>query len=231
MLESVTQSTLLSNTVVCNPLMSWTKVFGTTEDEYITCDHQKGIIWRKNNVCERLQFCWDQYKLDANCISFSHFKISSLQLCNMTQEQFLDAICGKYLYFVLQNMKMYGYCRQTQEFLLHCSRYSAVQSHPVIRKAGNINGQECHSRGRTNLQSSHLWEFVRDLLLSPEENGGILEWGDRGQGIFQVVKSEALAKMWGPRKKNDRMTYEKLMDRRLVYKFGKNAYRWQENKI
>uniref|UniRef100_A0A8C8BNU9 E74 like ETS transcription factor 5 n=1 Tax=Otus sunia TaxID=257818 RepID=A0A8C8BNU9_9STRI len=205
MLESVTQSTLLSNTVVCNPLMSWTKVFGTTEDEYITCDHQKGIIWRKNNVCERLQFCWDQYKLDANCISFSHFKISSLQLCNMTQEQFLDAICGKYLYFVLQNMKMYGDSFFTDE--------------------------EETKPSKDYLQSSHLWEFVRDLLLSPEENGGILEWGDRGQGIFQVVKSEALAKMWGPRKKNDRMTYEKLMDRRLVYKFGKNAYRWQENKI
>jgi E74-like factor 5 len=48
------------------------------------------------------------------------------------------------------------------------------------------------------------------LLLSPEENCGILEWEDREQGIFRVVKSEALAKMWGQRKKNDRMTYEKL---------------------
>uniref|UniRef100_A0A8D0ETS0 E74 like ETS transcription factor 5 n=1 Tax=Strix occidentalis caurina TaxID=311401 RepID=A0A8D0ETS0_STROC len=248
MLESVTQSTFLSNTMVCDPLTSWTELFGTTEDDYTTCDHQKDSYsfwtsihpeyWRKNNVCEWLQFCCAQYKLDANCISLSHFKISGSQLCNMTQEQFLDAICGKYLYFILQNMKMCGYCRQTQEFLLHCSRYSAVQSHPVIRKAGNINGQECHSRGRTNLQSSPLWEFVRDLLLSPEENGGILEWGDRGQGIFRVVKSEALVKMWGPRKKNDRMTYEKLsrgvlerVDRRLVYKFGKNAHRRQENKI
>lgn len=60
------------------------------------------------------------------------------------------------------------------------------------------------------LQSSHLWEFVRDLLLSPEENCGILEWEDRDKGIFRVVKSDALAKMWGQRKKNDRMTYEKL---------------------
>ena len=65
----------------------------------------------------------------------------------------------------------------------------------------------CFPKG---LQSSHLWEFVRDLLLSPEENCGILEWEDREQGIFRVVKSEALAKMWGQRKKNDRMTYEKL---------------------
>ncbi|XP_038620732.1 ETS-related transcription factor Elf-5 isoform X2 [Ornithorhynchus anatinus] len=113
-------------------------------------------------------------------------------------------------------------------------------------KTGGIKSQECHSHGRNGLQSSHLWEFVRDLLLSPEENCGILEWEDREQGIFRVVKSEALAKMWGQRKKNDRMTYEKLsralryyyktgilerVDRRLVYKFGKNAHGWQEDKL
>ncbi|XP_049636058.1 ETS-related transcription factor Elf-5 isoform X3 [Suncus etruscus] len=113
-------------------------------------------------------------------------------------------------------------------------------------KTSGIKSQDCHSHGRTSLQSSHLWEFVRDLLLSPEENCGILEWEDREQGIFRVVKSEALAKMWGQRKKNDRMTYEKLsralryyyktgilerVDRRLVYKFGKNAHGWQEEKL
>uniref|UniRef100_A0A8D1UXM3 E74 like ETS transcription factor 5 n=2 Tax=Sus scrofa TaxID=9823 RepID=A0A8D1UXM3_PIG len=113
-------------------------------------------------------------------------------------------------------------------------------------KTSGIKSQDCHNHSRTSLQSSHLWEFVRDLLLSPEENCGILEWEDREQGIFRVVKSEALAKMWGQRKKNDRMTYEKLsralryyyktgilerVDRRLVYKFGKNAHGWQEDKL
>ncbi|XP_032270680.1 ETS-related transcription factor Elf-5 [Mirounga angustirostris] len=113
-------------------------------------------------------------------------------------------------------------------------------------KTSGVRSQDCPSHSRTSLQSSHLWEFVRDLLLSPEENCGILEWEDREQGIFRVVKSEALAKMWGQRKKNDRMTYEKLsralryyyktgilerVDRRLVYKFGKNAHGWQEDKL
>ncbi|XP_054581218.1 ETS-related transcription factor Elf-5 isoform X2 [Eptesicus fuscus] len=117
---------------------------------------------------------------------------------------------------------------------------------PSCLKTSGIKSQDCHSHSRTSLQSSHLWEFVRDLLLSPEENCGILEWEDREQGIFRVVKSEALAKMWGQRKKNDRMTYEKLsralryyyktgilerVDRRLVYKFGKNAHGWQEDKL
>uniref|UniRef100_A0A8C0BVF3 E74 like ETS transcription factor 5 n=1 Tax=Buteo japonicus TaxID=224669 RepID=A0A8C0BVF3_9AVES len=232
MLESVTQSMFLSNTMVCDPLMSWTELSGTTKDDYATCDHQKDSYtfwtsihpeyWSKHNVCEWLQFCCDQYKLDANCISFSRFNINGLQLCNMTQEDFLDAagIYGEYLYFILQNIRI---CIFLRKYILN-SCLLPIQ----------------------DLQNSHLWEFVRDLLLSPEKNGGILEWEDRGQGIFRVVKSEALAKMWGQKKKNDRMTYEKLsralryyyktgilerVDRRLVYKFGKNAHGWQENKI
>lgn len=66
--------------------------------------------WSKHNVCEWLQFCCDQYKLDTNCISFSHFNINGLQLCNMTKEEFLDAagICGEYLYFILQNIRMHS---------------------------------------------------------------------------------------------------------------------------
>ncbi|NWX46429.1 ELF5 factor, partial [Steatornis caripensis] len=258
MLESVTWSTFLSNTTVCDPLMSWRELFGTTEDDYTTCDHQKDSYtfwtsihpeyWSKHNVCEWLQFCCDQYKLDANCISFSRFNINGLRLCNMTQEEFLDAagICGEYLYFILQNIRMHGisFFTDAQE------TKPSNKDHPACDKAcvraGSINGQECHSHGTTNLQNSHLWEFIRDLLLSPEENGGTLEWEDRGRGIFRVVKSEALAKMWGQKKKNGRMTYEKLsralryyyktgilerVDRRLVYKFGKKAHGWQENKI
>ncbi|XP_008938235.1 PREDICTED: ETS-related transcription factor Elf-5, partial [Merops nubicus] len=120
MLESVTQSTFLSNTMVCDPLMSWSELFGTTEDDYTTCDHQKAYSspwtsiqpehWSKQEVCEWLQFCCDQYQLDASCISFAHFNINGLQLCSMSQEEFLDAAgtCGEDLYCILQNIRMHG---------------------------------------------------------------------------------------------------------------------------
>ncbi|NXA44512.1 ELF5 factor, partial [Nothocercus julius] len=222
MLDSATHSTFLSNTMVCDPLTSWTELFGTTEDDSSSFDHQTDSdpfwtsihpeYWNKHNVCEWLQFCCDQYKLDANCISFSRFNINGLQLCNMTQEEFLDAAgtCGEYLYFILQNIRMHGISFFTDAGETKPSIKNTPAADRACPKAAGTNGQEWRSLGRTNLQSSHLWEFVRDLLLSPEENNGILEWEDRGQGIFRVVKSEALAKMWGQRKKNDRMTYEKL---------------------
>ncbi|KAJ7344613.1 hypothetical protein JRQ81_000563 [Phrynocephalus forsythii] len=233
MLDPVSHNTFLPNTI-CESLMSWSELFGVSDEDYFPFDHQTARCssswtsiypeyWTRHNVCEWLQFCCDQYKLDANYISFSHFNISGQQLCCMTQEDFLNAagICGEYLFFILQNIKAHG--------------ISFFQDNEDTKAPG----QDC-------LQSSHLWEFVRDLLLSPEENCGILEWEDIDQGIFRVIKSDALAKMWGQRKKNDRMTYEKLsralryyyktgilerVDRRLVYKFGKNAHGWQNSKL
>ncbi|XP_072475289.1 ETS-related transcription factor Elf-5 isoform X7 [Notamacropus eugenii] len=285
MLDSVTHSTFLPNTSFCDPLMSWTDLFGTEEyypgfEHQTTCDSYWTSVppeyWTKRHVWEWLQFCCDQYKLDINSISFCHFNISGLQLCSMSQEEFVDAagICGEYLYFILQNIRTQGYSffndadetkasikdysqnvrtgRDLRDHLVQAPYFTdeetEVQRAPdsSCLKTGSIKNQESHSHSRSSLQSSHLWEFVRDLLLSPEENCGILEWEDREQGIFRVVKSEALAKMWGQRKKNDRMTYEKLsralryyyktgilerVDRRLVYKFGKNAHGWQEDKL
>lgn len=79
-------------------------------DPYWTSVHPE--YWTKHHVWEWLQFCCDQYKLDANCISFCHFNISGLQLCSMTQEEFIEAagICGEYLYFILQNIRSQGQC-------------------------------------------------------------------------------------------------------------------------
>uniref|UniRef100_UPI00398E9BFD ETS-related transcription factor Elf-3-like n=1 Tax=Pristiophorus japonicus TaxID=55135 RepID=UPI00398E9BFD len=92
-------------------------------------------------------------------------------------------------------------------------------------------------------RGTHLWEFIRDILLHPEVNNGLLKWEDRSEGIFKFLKSEAVAQLWGEKKKNSSMTYEKLSramryyykreilervdGRRLVYKFGKNSSGWK----
>uniref|UniRef100_A0A3B3ZJI5 ETS domain-containing protein n=1 Tax=Periophthalmus magnuspinnatus TaxID=409849 RepID=A0A3B3ZJI5_9GOBI len=96
-------------------------------------------------------------------------------------------------------------------------------------------------------RGTHLWEFIRDILIYPEKNHGLLKWEDRREGVFKFLKSEAVAQMWGQKKKNSSMTYEKLSramryyykrdilervdGRRLVYKFGKNASGWKLNEL
>uniref|UniRef100_A0A2K6FYI8 E74 like ETS transcription factor 5 n=1 Tax=Propithecus coquereli TaxID=379532 RepID=A0A2K6FYI8_PROCO len=125
MLDSVTHSTFLPNASFCDPLMSWTDLF-SNEEYYPAFEHQAACdsywtsvhpeYWTKRHVWEWLQFCCDQYKLDTNCISFCHFNVSGLQLCSMTQEEFVEAagICGEYLYFILQNIRTQGQCPEGQ---------------------------------------------------------------------------------------------------------------------
>lgn len=55
-----------------------------------------------------------------------------------------------------------------------------------------------------------MWEFIRDILLTPERNPGLIKWEDRTAGVFRFLKSEAVAQLWGRKKNNSSMTYEKL---------------------
>ncbi|XP_033753254.1 ETS-related transcription factor Elf-5-like isoform X2 [Pecten maximus] len=103
------------------------------------------------------------------------------------------------------------------------------------------------NRGRKHGQCSkgnHLWEFIRDLLKDPQLNPSLLKWEDKESGVFRFVQSEAVAQMWGRKKSNPGMTYEKLSramryyykrgildrvdGRRLVYKFGSNSHGWKD---
>lgn len=57
----------------------------------------------------------------------------------------------------------------------------------------------------------HLWEFIRDLLKDPKFCPKIIKWENKPEGIFRVVQSNEVAKLWGSKKKNrSKMTYEKL---------------------
>ncbi|KAL4225510.1 hypothetical protein ACF0H5_016199 [Mactra antiquata] len=73
--------------------------------------------------------------------------------------------------------------------------------------------QKPQNRGRKPGQISkgnHLWEFIRDLLKDPKYNPHLLRWEEKETGVFRFVQSEAVAQMWGRKKNNPGMTYEKL---------------------
>ncbi|KAI2807664.1 hypothetical protein BLOT_005602 [Blomia tropicalis] len=107
-------------------------------------------------------------------------------------------------------------------------------------RRGRPPKKENKSRSKGN---GKLWEFIRDLLLNPLTNPSLIRWERREDGIFKFIQSDKVAKMWGERKQNPRMTYEKLsramryyykskvllpvFGRRLVYKFGPNATGWR----
>ncbi|KAL3842255.1 hypothetical protein ACJMK2_020289 [Sinanodonta woodiana] len=80
---------------------------------------------------------------------------------------------------------------------------------------GSSSGKSERKRpGRKKGQVSrvyHLWEFIRDLLNDPQCCPSLIRWENEAEGIFRVVRSEDVAKLWGQKKKNrTAMTYEKM---------------------
>uniref|UniRef100_A0AC34PUW9 ETS domain-containing protein n=1 Tax=Panagrolaimus sp. JU765 TaxID=591449 RepID=A0AC34PUW9_9BILA len=69
--------------------------------------------------------------------------------------------------------------------------------------------------GRPRKRSQHtkgnkLWEFIRDALKDPSTCPSVVRWEDPIEGVFRIVESEKLARLWGEKKNNTKMTYEKL---------------------
>ncbi|KAM4617552.1 ETS homologous factor isoform 1-T2 [Discoglossus pictus] len=134
------------------------------------------------------------------------------------------------------------FCR-SQMSMTPPSHYSMAYAEPDVKKSHD-HPQKPSSR-KHSPRGTHLWEFIRDILLTPEKNPGLIKWENRSEGVFRFLKSEAVAQLWGKKKNNSSMTYEKLSramryyykreilervdGRRLVYKFGKNANGWKEN--
>ncbi|XP_067014491.2 uncharacterized protein [Anabrus simplex] len=85
-----------------------------------------------------------------------------------------------------------------------------------------------------------LWRFLLNLLEDPR-NAPCIHWVKREEGIFRILNTDWLARLWGRRHGNPRMTYEKMaramrtyyrskvlqpvprspnLPRKLVYKFN-----------
>ncbi|XP_068947503.1 ETS homologous factor isoform X2 [Petaurus breviceps papuanus] len=227
--------------------------------------------WTKYQVWEWLQHLLDTNQLDANCIPFQEFDINGEHLCSMTLQEFSRAAgaAGQILYNNLQHLKWndpsimttwkednylydanYGSTVEMMDSKTFCRAQISMTTtgHLPIDSPELKKEQEHPAKSHTkkhNPRGTHLWEFIRDILLNPDKNPGLIKWEDRSEGIFRFLKSEAVAQLWGKKKNNSSMTYEKLSramryyykreilervdGRRLVYKFGKNARGWREN--
>ncbi|XP_037696340.1 ETS homologous factor [Choloepus didactylus] len=226
--------------------------------------------WTKYQVWEWLQHLLDTNQLDASCIPFQEFDISGEHLCGMSLQEFTRAAgtAGQLLYSNLQHLKWNGQCssdlfqsthnvivktEQTdpsimnawkEETIYNDTNYGSTVAESPDTKKEQDHPAKAHPK-KHNPRGTHLWEFIRDILLNPDKNPGLIKWEDRSEGIFRFLKSEAVAQLWGKKKNNSSMTYEKLSramryyykreilervdGRRLVYKFGKNARGWREN--
>ncbi|KAJ4450474.1 hypothetical protein ANN_01899 [Periplaneta americana] len=67
----------------------------------------------------------------------------------------------------------------------------------------------------------HLWQFLKELLSSPQLHGSCIRWLDRSKGVFKIEDSVRVARLWGKRKNRPAMNYDKLSRSiRQYYKKG-----------
>lgn len=96
----------------------------------------------------------------------------------------------------------------------------AEQSDSELKKQSKKSGSGKRPPGRPpgvkskkekpEKKTGRLWEFIRDLLLDPQHCPSVICWENHDDGVFRFVKSEKVAKIWGDRKGNEKMNYEKL---------------------
>lgn len=101
-----------------------------------------------------------------------------------------------------------------------------------------------HNNVSSGKQTIHLWEFLKELLLQPDNYSGCIKWVSRSDGIFKIEDSSRVARLWGKRKNRPAMNYDKLSrsirqyykkgiikktehSKRLVYQFCQ-PYLWKK---
>ncbi|KAM9377044.1 ETS homologous factor [Pholidichthys leucotaenia] len=228
-------------------------------------------FWSKYQVWEWLQQVMDMYQIDASNIPFHIFDMDGHQLCSLSYQDFIHAAgsVGHILFHNITELKWSGqYHLEIGQVELKPELDFSYPLPDLSYPPGEIYDSPVppftpvsspnpsspdikrsfgrpHQAKKHNPRGTHLWEFIRDILLHPERNPGLIKWEDRTQGVFRFLKSEAVAQLWGKKKNNSSMTYEKLSramryyykreilervdGRRLVYKFGRNARGWRES--
>jgi len=109
----------------------------------------------------------------------------------------------------------------------------------VTRRERRVQHTPVPQKRKTGTKKITQW--IMSLLRDPQYNPSIVTWENEENGTFLITDTAKYAKVWGERKKNPSMNYEKLsramryyykngeleaVDRRTTYQFGPMSDFW-----
>uniref|UniRef100_A0A3B3ZJH5 Uncharacterized protein n=1 Tax=Periophthalmus magnuspinnatus TaxID=409849 RepID=A0A3B3ZJH5_9GOBI len=250
------------NTSTCTLIQFYLFLFIATVHFGAWYEQASPLCWTLENVLEWISDNIEGTNFDARSLNLAYCALDGPSLCKMSQNDMIGVFgpqLGPHLHQSLLKHKAKHGKSVKEIFKVMCLPWLEIKSEKNVeeycqkRRGRPPKGSRDHNslyspkKSKHAPRGTHLWEFIRDILIYPEKNHGLLKWEDRREGVFKFLKSEAVAQMWGQKKKNSSMTYEKLSramryyykrdilervdGRRLVYKFGKNASGWKLNEL